>query len=140
MDAWGQQLPKKRGICWCGGQCGRCGWSDTRWPIVGGCGKTGIALRGGPRAAELVLAARVERRSDATEPAGGGIGGHVTAKAWVRRFDTACVLLSSSLSTVSGVQVPQSAGQEQKKPPRRVVLLLANYRPNLAGRCYVSLG
>ena len=68
MDAWGQQQPKKGGICWCGGQYGRCGWSDTRWPIVGGCEKTGIALRGGPRAAELVLAARVERRSDATEP------------------------------------------------------------------------
>ena len=68
MDACGQQQPKKGGICWCGGQCGRCGWSDTRWPIVGGCGKTGFALRGGPRAAELAHAARVERRSDATEP------------------------------------------------------------------------
>lgn len=75
MDAWKQQLPKKGGICWRGGQCGRCGWSGTRWPIVGGCGKTGFALRGGPRAAELAHAARVERRSDATEPSLAAVSG-----------------------------------------------------------------
>lgn len=101
---------------WC--QCGRCGWSDTRWPTVGGRVNTGFALRGSPRATELALAARVERRSDASEPVWRRCRGPRYRKAVGAQVWHSLRTAYSSLSTVSGGATPPSLlGKGEKNHP-----------------------